>query len=292
MSPADEEREPDEVPARGGSERDGGAGSEPAAAGPRPDEVPVEAYFVRGRNAMALWADFGRIFEDHYLHLMQLGVRLTAEQDELLKESLALLTLFLASRPNDESVAWTLNFREPPLNVFVTGDSVRGNVVGRVFTEDVKTAETDLFFAQVSSPRNPMRRSTVEIRGRDMLRVVEDYHRQSEQFPARFFRLGGDRYGMLVAHPDVDRAWYESLDVEGFRRLAEDEELRLIERRAYHYACGCDLDLVLKVVVDAYGRDPERILAGQERIEVRCPRCGGVFHVGREGIERYLRENP
>jgi molecular chaperone Hsp33 len=260
------------------------------APSPRANDVEVVSHFVRHRNAMAISADFGRIFEDHYLHLMQLGVRLDPQHDEMLKEALALLTLFLMSRPNNETAAWTMNFRDPPLNLFVTGDSVVGNVIGRVFTKDVKVGECDLFFAQLTRPNNPIRQSTVEIKGRDMLHAAEQFHRQSEQFPARYFRLGGDKYGMVVAHPDCDQPWFESLDEAAVERLAEEEELGFLERRGYHFACGCNLNTVLQVVVQAYGRDVDEILAGQEKIEVKCPRCGGSFPVDREGLESFLKD--
>ncbi len=243
------------------------------------NRVEVESYYVRERHAMFVRGDLGGIFEDHYLHLMQLELRLEPEQDEMLKDALAALTLHLMARPRAEMTAWTLNFREPPLNLFVTGDSEVGNVIGRVFTEDVKVSEANLFFAQVSHPRTPSRQSTVEVTGRDVLAVVEQYYRQSEQLPARYFRLGGDAYAMLVAQPDVDMPWFKGLDVERALRLEQNEELQLLERRPYHFACGCNLGTVLRVLVRALGPDPEAVFAGDPELRVKCPRCAGVFVV-------------
>ncbi|WP_218280409.1 hypothetical protein [Verrucomicrobium spinosum] len=72
--------------------------------------------------------------------------------DLLLKEALAALTLHLASRPQDETCGWTLNFHNPLVNVFVTGGSRPGRVAGRVFTEDVRDFGKNIFIAQ-TAPR-------------------------------------------------------------------------------------------------------------------------------------------
>jgi molecular chaperone Hsp33 len=256
----------------------------PAAA----SHVEVSSYFVRKRNAMALYADFGRIFEDHYLHLMQLDVRLEPSLDELLKEALASLALHLCSRPQNEAIAWTLNFREPPLNLFVTGDSQLGNVIGRVFTEDVKVPEATRFFSQVTRPGNPVTQSTVLVDGHDMLRLVEQYYEQSEQLPAKLFRQGGDAYAMVVAHPDIDMGWFDSLDSEAARTLMNDEELRLLERRGYRFACGCNMKTILEVVAGVFAKDPDSLFGGESHVEVHCPRCGGQFRVDPPTFQAHL----
>lgn len=251
-------------------------------------KAEVTSHFVRHRNAMVCYGDFGPIFEDHYLHLMQLDVRLDPDQDALLKDALACLTLTLLSRPQNEALAWTINFRDPPLNLFVTGDSQLNNVVGRVFTENVKVPEKTLFYCQITRPGNPTRQSTVEVESRDILRIVEEYYRQSEQFPARLFRQGGDAYAMVVAHPDIDLPWFEGLTAESVRTLAQDEELGLLEIRGYHFACGCDIGIILSVLVRAFGDDPQTIFAGESMVQVNCPRCGGVFNVDPPTLEAFL----
>ena len=255
---------------------------------PEPITAETQSYYVRERHAMAVYGDFGPIFEDHYLHLMQIGVRLEPAQDEMLKDALAVLSLHLTSRPRDETIAWTLNFREPPLNLFVTGDSLHGNVVGRVFTEDVKVFDTNLFFSQVTRPRSPVRKSTVDVQGRDIPSIVEQYYDQSEQLPAKLFRMDGDAYAMMVAQPDIDMEWFSGLTAESMKTLEEDEEIRLLERRRYRFACGCNLATILNVLVNALGRDTKEILAGQEFMEVRCPRCGGTFRVDESLLDTFL----
>src|SRR5690606_13038325 len=113
-------------------------------------------------NALAVRADFGPVYMDYYLHLMQHSLRPDSNLDKTFKEALAALTLHLVSRPWREVTAWTVNFQSPPFNLFVTGDNFRESVTGRVFTEDVKEGEKGLFYAQVTEVNQPVRQSVVE----------------------------------------------------------------------------------------------------------------------------------
>ena len=68
---------------------------------------------------------------DYYLHQGQHGYQHEPAHDELIKQALAAITLHCASRPWNESSAWTIHLREPLLNLFVAGDNRLGNVVGQ-----------------------------------------------------------------------------------------------------------------------------------------------------------------
>lgn len=258
------------------SQNEDPAGVEP---GDGANRIELVSHFVRHRNAMVVRGDFGPLFEDHYLHLMQSGQRLSSEQDTLLKDALAALALHLMSNPRDLLSAWTLNFREPPLNLFVTGDSEEGKLVGRVFTEDVRVGDRSLFYAQASRPRSPDRRSTVEFTGESIFATVEQYYAQSEQFPARLFQLAGDEAAMITAHPDADLAWFAALTPDKIVSLEDDEELGFLERRSYHFACGCRLITIVRVIVNAIGRDVDDVFQGEDTLTIKCPRCAGSFEL-------------
>ena len=62
--------------------------------------VEARCYFVRGRNALAVRADFGVAYMDHYLHLMQHGIRLDPGPDASLKDALAALTSIQEKPPS------------------------------------------------------------------------------------------------------------------------------------------------------------------------------------------------
>lgn len=266
-------------------------GGEPGPGGPgdeEPGHATVLSDYVRTRHCVLLRGSFGPVFEDLELHLLQNGHALEAHQRSMLRDGLAAIGLHLTSRPYDELTAWTLNFRDPPLNLFVTGESLGRYVTGRVFTRDVATVNTGRMFVQTSRPRLPVRQSVVEVEGDDVLACVEQYYRHSEQLPARLFRQEDGDYAMLVAHPDYDAAWFETVDPGTVREVARHEELGPLERRGFRLGCGCTRETILRMLRGATGGDLDELYGDLDELRIECPRCAAVFRVPREELARYL----
>src|SRR5919199_2228305 len=189
--------------------------------------LEVRTYFVRERNALLARADFGELYVDYYLHQGQYGYNHAPEHDGMLKEALAALTLHCASRPWNETWAWTIHFHQPLLNLFVTGDNRRGIIVGQLFTENVKDDGRNLFCADLVKEREGARRSAIEFKQQSPFNVVEEYYEQSEQRPARYFRHGAEDFVMVSAQPDCDLDWFHALDDKQIQSLDESETLSL-----------------------------------------------------------------
>ena len=265
--------------------------SDPAAPDPANAEgLEVRTYFVRQRNALLARADFGELFVDYYLHLAAHNLHYSAEHDHLLKESLGALTLHCASRPWRESVAWTINFQDPLVNLFVAGDNTAFGVTGQVFADHVKEGEYGMFYADVIGTRGDSRRSVVQIPGADPFRAVELYYAQSEQRPARYFRFSAEDYVLVTAQPDCDQAWLESLTDESIRTLDQTEVLSLLEVRRYRWHCGCNQGRMLGFLAPAMRDDPEELFGGTESLRMACPRCGARYTITREALEAFLEK--
>jgi len=252
------------------------------------ESIEVRCYFVRGRNALAVRGQFTPIYTDYYLHLMQHGIRYEEEQDTILKDGLAALTLHLASRPRNEAVAWTMSWQDPRQNLFVTGSNRHGNVTGRVFTEDVQERDSDLLFSQASVSGQEPRQSMVEIDSLDPFRAGEIVYEQSEQRPGRYFRYDQEEFVLVTAQPDCDLEWLEQLDEESIRSLDEQEELSLLEQRHYRFDCGCSQDRIFPIIADMGDEAVESIFGGEEAIPTGCPRCGARYVITREALEAYI----
>jgi molecular chaperone Hsp33 len=164
-----------------------------------PQGLEVRTYFVRERNALVARADFGEMYVDYYLHQSTLGHRPAPGPDAMLKDALAALTLHCASRPWNETTAWTIHFADPLVNLFVTGDNARGAVVGQLFTDNVKRDGRSVFISDVLRGTGQPRRSIVELQDADVFHAVERYYEQSEQSPARLFRHGDEDFVMVSA---------------------------------------------------------------------------------------------
>ena len=244
----------------------------------------VRCYFVRGRNALVTRADIGPVYVDHYLHLMQHGLQIEPAHDAMLKDALAACTLHLASRPWAEVSAWTLHFGdEHPLNLFVTGDSRTENIVGRVFTDDIRHDQKNLFVAQINEHPKPPRRSVVELnRDDDVFGMVETYYAQSDQRMARFFRYAEEDFVFVSAQPDCDEEWLQGLDEDAIRKLDQEEELSLLETRRYRHDCGCTLDRLLPALSKLA---PDELFGDEETIRLDCPRCAAKYRVRREDLD-------
>jgi len=252
--------------------------------------LEVRSYFVRGRNALLTRADFGELFVDYYLHQGQHGYQHAPEHDELLKQALAAITLHAASRPWNESAAWTIHLQDPLLNLFVTGDNRRGAIVGQLFTDNVKEDAPQLFLADVVRERADSRRSIVEFTGSDVFRAVEQYYAQSEQRIGRFFQHGPEDFVFLSAQPQCDLAWLEELDDAAILTLDENEELSLLERRHYHWECGCTQARMFAVLASVMKSDPDGLFGDDPALRISCPRCGARHMITREALEAYVSE--
>jgi molecular chaperone Hsp33 len=250
--------------------------------------LEVRTHFVRSRHALVARADFSELFVDYYLHLGAQRIKVAPEHDAMFKRALAAFVLHCASRPWNELTAWTINFQQPRVNLFLTGDNETGAVTGRGFDENVKELPENLFYADVVRGREPKRRSTVTFAGADPFAAVETFYARSEQRLARYFQLGEEEWAMVSEHPDCDLAWFRALTPEQVRDLDKTETLALMERRIYRWHCGCNQARMLEVLAPAMKADAHGLFGDEQKIEIRCPRCGARHAVTREALEAFV----
>jgi molecular chaperone Hsp33 len=252
----------------------------------------VTVDFIRHRNVMLVRADLSPLFVDYYLHLAEHGLRHSPEHDQLLKNALAVFALHCASRPQGEHLAWTIGLQEPRVNLFFSGDNEDYGLTGRLFTENVKQAEHNVFYSDIVPRRGrEARRSVVNFSGADLFAAAAEYYARSEQRPMRFFDLGEDHYAMLISQPDCDDAWLQQIDADGVRKLSETETLGRIERRLYRWECGCNQQRILAALAPVARVDIADLFGDSEMIRVECPRCAAAHNLSRETMEAYLVES-
>jgi molecular chaperone Hsp33 len=252
--------------------------------------LEVRTYFVRNRNALIARSEFGELFVDYYLHLSSNQIKVAPEHDAMFKRAIAAFTLHCASRPWNELIAWTINFQQPLVNLFLTGDNETGAITGRVFDENVKEGPENLFFADVVRAQQPKRRSAVTFEGRDPITAVETFYAQSEQRGAKYFQLAEEDFALAVEHPDCDMAWFSALTPELIKKLDESETLALMERRIYRWHCGCNQQRMMEVLAPSMKQDPEALFADDPKLEIRCPRCGARHTITREALEAFVAQ--
>ncbi|NEQ68778.1 MAG: disulfide bond chaperone [Symploca sp. SIO2D2] len=253
------------------------------------DYFKIASCFVRGKNVLYAAARFEKLYVDYYLHLKDNGIDISSEHDDIFKRGLAAFALHCVSQPSNQTLAWTVNFQDPLINVFLGGDTSTGDIVGRIFTENVKEADENVFYQEVVRGKKPLRRSIVGFEGSDFLKAAEEYYLRSEQRPARFFELEDDTFAILTAHPDYDRDWFSSVTVDDVRVIATTEEISVLENRFLKWHCGCSMQRILEVLKPGWLQDKEELFLGEEMIEVNCPRCAMKYRVTREMMEAYIK---
>ncbi|HEY4300088.1 MAG TPA: Hsp33 family molecular chaperone HslO [Candidatus Didemnitutus sp.] len=259
---------------------------------PNLSDTMVTVSFVRNRNALLMRGDLGTLFVDYMLHVADNRLNYSEEAGRILKEGLAAFVLHCASRPRMEHIAWTLNLQKPLLNLFLAGDNEDGLVTGRVFTEEVRRGDDNLFYSDIVARRGePARRSIVKFEGAAMFAAAEAYYAGSEQRLARYFELGGDDFALLISHPDCDLEWLRRATAATVHELQEQETVTLIERRKYHWECGCTQEKIMRVVAQACNGDARAMFADEETLRAQCPRCGAVHTITREAMEAFLAES-
>jgi molecular chaperone Hsp33 len=252
-------------------------------------EVPeeftkIESIFVRHRNALLVRGQFTPIYTDYYLHLMQHAIRPPAELDLMLKDALAVLTLHLVARPWAETIAWTANLRAPRINLFVTGGSLTEAITGRIFTEDVREPDRNFFYAQTTTTEGtPPSLSSMEVAGIDPIHWISQFYEQSEQRPARAFRLDDENFALIAAQPDCDLDWLAALDENAVSNIRDAQETTLLETRRFRFHCGCSIERILPILGGWKNRLDE-LFHNDATISIQCPRCAAKYTVTREMV--------
>jgi hypothetical protein len=244
-------------------------------------EIVVDRYISREHNVLAARGVFTGLFSDYVEH----SHRWVGDPDGLvltmMRQGLAAAALYLTCRPRDEETAWTVNLPEPPLNLFFVADASAGAVAGRFFDRHVKAEPHSRLFVQLVRPTGKPHESVIAVTGFDVLLMLERYYAESEQATARFFDCEQDAFIMIMALPDVDEAWLQSLSREQGKALLAGPDMVLIERRLVRFFCSCTYERILEIAVKFFRDQPEELFGDEGRAEFLCPRCGRAY-----GIER------
>lgn len=235
--------------------------------------VELDRRLLNDRAAVVTTGDFTAVIDAWHRHCTLWQELPDGFSSVLMHQGLAAVALHMANRPNDEMVGWTLNLHQPPTNVFLTGDVRKGIFTGRVYTEGVRSEGRSRLFVQTYRPslREPFQ-SAIDVVGLDVMEIFEQYYQRSEQNPARFCELGGNRYGMVLGLPGVERTWIEGIDHESVLELHDSGTP--IEGRVYRFECGCSPSKMVRAVRTIFHSNPDELFQGEERVETSCPRCG------------------
>lgn len=223
-------------------------------------------------------------------HQRSADLQVPSDVQEILRDTVSVFLLHCVSRPRTEHISWTLNFQQPLANLFTVADNSSGSIAGRAFTEDIKVDVENSFYQDLVRRNREPHRSYVSFTGPDPVVAAETYYHQSEQRPARFFRLNNSRFAILAAHPDYDEGWFTNVDLSMIENIHEAETVVAIETRSYRWFCGCNAARITKVLLPIFAEDPDSLFQGASQITVNCPRCAAKYPISQDAMTAALLE--
>ena len=251
----------------------------------RVGEVTVRRFLHPDHALLLALGHFGQLFAAYLDHARRWENEPDGFSQVLMRQGLGAAVLSLANRPKGEFVGWTIQIHAPPTNVFLTGDSQASTVTGRVFTKNVRPAVSSRMFVQTSRPGGPAMQSSVELASLDVLEMFEEYYRRSVQTAARLVEIDDVTFLMLLALPDADAGWIESLTRRTATTLLEDTNLRPLVDITFRFQCGCNRERMREIVQGLYESEREELFQGDAGVEILCPRCGRRWWVERQEVE-------
>ena len=268
-----------------GGELPGGGPDDTTGGGKaRAGEVVVRRAFDGGRNLLIAQGQFAAFLAGYRAHVARWELETDGLLDVMMRQGLAGLALHLTARPEDESVGLTVNIRHPAINLFLTGDATQSWVTGRAITEGVRTSESSRLYVQAQRPGHEPSTSILEIDGLDLLDILEQYYRKSEQAPARFYELPDDAFLGIFSLPGANLEWLERLGPDEAAALAAGE-LSPLGEKTFRFQCGCNPTKMLRVLRSLFRTQPEELFEGESGVETHCPRCGARWWIERAAFE-------
>ena len=175
---------------------------------------------------------------------------------------------------------------KPPqkVNYFVVGSSHTQDVVGRIFTDNVRETDMTMLYAQNICRERETHTSVIPLSSDSPAAWVEEFFRVSEQHPARAFAGHGDFFYLITAEPDADYDWLNELTIDRVEQIEQEEQTKLLETRDFTYRCGCSAERIIPVV-RAMTKDFADMLSEQGALEASCPRCGVSYTITREMVK-------
>ncbi|MBP9837623.1 MAG: Hsp33 family molecular chaperone HslO [Proteobacteria bacterium] len=245
----------------------------------------TKSYYYPEREVLFLTVEMSNFLIDYYLHMKEFAPEMTASQDEKLKELIACFAVHLTLNPANENHAWTLHLiSEKPYSLFVTGDTEKGTIVGHALSSDIRHTDVNMFHSQVIR-KGDSYRSSIRAESDQPAKIVENYYRNSQQLPARFYvPKTSDTASTIVAMPGCDVEWFNAFNLETeFDKIVPN--LKQMRNCSFKFYCGCSIDKLMPFFKSLAADELSDIYKDDEHLIITCPRCGKIFKLLREDIK-------
>jgi molecular chaperone Hsp33 len=159
----------------------------------------------------------------------------------------------------------------------------RGFIVGNVLTENIRPTQVNAIHAQFTNRGNTYN-SMVQCDSDDIVKMVEQFYQQSEQYPFRIeLSDTSDTAVGLVALPEYDEEWIRSVS---FKDLNDPQliEKSLMRTCSFGFECDCSPQKLIPFFQAMTASELEELYGDDKELAVTCPRCAKQFLVGRADL--------
>jgi molecular chaperone Hsp33 len=251
--------------------------------------------FVREKNVFLIHVDLSQYLLEYYVYRKDFAEVVTRFQDNQLKDLISSFAIHLTASIGTNSHAWTVTLiSNPPYSLFVTGangepdkDGIsKGYIVGNVLLDHIRSSDTNAISAQ-SVIGSKTTNSFVATEESEIYKIVEAYYNQSEQRPIKIsISENSDTAIGIVALPDFDEQWFESVEVNSFFNEAKTFDTVRMRTCEYVFECSCSVEKLLPFFQALSVDEIEDWYQDDEQLIVNCPRCGKSYIITRAMVTK------
>jgi len=185
--------------------------------------------------------------------------------------------LVAVSLPERESWGWSLSIPGSPVGLFCAIEP-EGMMSGRIIQTE---KDNNNAVVQRQKPGSEVTQSSFSLKSSSPIKAAEQYFEESEQNLVRIaVNEKGD--GVLIhALPGGNFEKINSLSDDDLIALciymSKNNEIKKLEEVLLFYECRCNDEMILNMITSLPEKQRKDLWAGQEKLEIECPRCSRNF---------------
>lgn len=246
--------------------------------------APFTRYLWNGPNLLVVWGDSGPLMQglDAYHARYDLPSPTLAAR-AVLQRALAGAGAAAISLAEREHWGWSLTFPGTETGLFI-GAEPEGMMVIR---EKPAAHGQGKGLVQRHKPPEAVTQSSFLLRDTDPLHAVETYFNEVLQTETRLAYADG-RIAFATALPGGDLGALRGLDdtawLAELTGLVRDEHLQKLSDVLLFYACRCDDEMILNMVMNLPAATRRELWGEESELHIECPRCGRRYTIERRQV--------
>ena len=185
--------------------------------------------------------------------------------------------LVAISLPERESWGWSLSLPDSDVGLFCAIEP-EGMVSGRIIQTE---KEKNTAVVQRQKPGSEITQSNFSLKNSSPVKAAEQYFEESEQ---NLVRIAVNQKGDAVLIQALPGGSFEKISslsdddlIALCAKMSQNNKIKKLEEVLLFYECRCDDEMILNMITSLPEKQRKELWAGQEKLEIECPRCSRNF---------------